>query len=490
MQRFCILIDGIWRDAENGVVFASENPYLGQDWAEIPDCGAADVEAAVDAAARAFDSGVWSGMKASARGLVLMRIADIVEQNAEHLARIEVQDNGKLLAEMVNQCRYMANWYRYFGGMADKVEGRVPPIDKDGVFAFVRHEPIGVCALITPWNSPLLLLAWKLAPALAAGNTVVIKPSEFTSASTLELLRLIEPAGLPAGVVNVVTGTGRAVGEPLVTHPRVRKIAFTGGVESGRRINELAARDFKRVTLELGGKSPNIVFPDADLDAATLGIISGVFAATGQTCIAGSRLLLHEDIHDAVLEKVLARVRNVRIGDPLDPETEIAPVATRAQKARILDYIRIGVEDGATLALGAENLERGMADNLVSPTLFTGVDNRMRIAQEEIFGPVLCVLRFRDEDEAVRIANDTVFGLAAGIWTSDMSRALRMSEKVRAGTVWVNTYRATSYTAPFGGLGQSGIGRESGSRAIHEYLEEKAVWLAEPKLVANPFIRR
>jgi len=490
MQRYRILIDGQWRDAAGGAVFASENPYLGEPWAEIPDCGKTDVDAAVDAAARAFDSGVWSGMKASARGLILLRIADIVEQNAEHLARVEVRDNGKLFAEMVNQCRYMANWYRYFGGLADKVEGRVPPIDKDGVFTFVRHEPIGVCALITPWNSPLLLLAWKLAPALAAGNTVVIKPSEFTSASTLELLRLIEPAGLPAGVVNVVTGTGPAVGEPLVTHPRVRKIAFTGGVAAGRRINELAALDFKRVTLELGGKSPNIVFPDADLDAAALGIISGVFAATGQTCIAGSRLLLHEDIYDAVLEKVLARVRDVRIGDPMDPETEIAPVATRAQKARILDYIRIGVEEGATLTLGAENLDRGMADNLVAPTLFTGVDNSMRIAQEEIFGPVLAVLRFRDEDEAVRIANDTVFGLAAGVWTSDMSRALRMSERLRAGTVWVNTYRATSYTAPFGGHGHSGIGRESGSQAIYEYLEEKAVWLAEPKVVANPFIRR
>ena len=490
MQRYDILIEGIWRQAAAGAVMPSDNPFTGAAWAEVPACDATDVDAAVAAAARAFAAGDWPAMTASARGAMLVRIADIVAANAEALARAEVRDNGKLYSEMLNQCRYLAEWYRYFGGLADKVEGRVPPIDKPGVLNLVRYEPVGVCALITPWNSPLLLLAWKLAPALAAGCTVVIKPSEFTSTSTLEFLRLIESAGLPPGVVNIVTGDGPGVGAALVAHPKVRKIAFTGGEAAGRAINEIAARDFKRVTLELGGKSPNIVFADADLEAAALGVISGVFAATGQTCIAGSRLLVQEGLHDALLTRVIDRVKGVQLGDPMDPATEIAPVATKAQKEKILGYIRLGIEEGATLALGADNLERGMEDNFVSPTIFTGVDNAMRIAQEEIFGPVLCVIPFRDADEAAAIANDTPYGLAAGVWTSDMTTAIAMSERVRAGTVWINTYRATSYTTPFGGAGASGLGRENGSRAILEYLEEKSVWFAEPKVVANPFSRR
>ncbi len=492
METFRVLIDGTWQAAASGETFTTENPFLGTVWAEVPRCAAADVDAAVAAAKRTFDARVWAGMTATARGTVLCRIADLVETHAETLAQCEVRDNGKLYAEMLNQCRYMANWYRYYGGLADKIEGRVPPIDKEGVFNYVRYEPVGVCALITPWNSPLFLLAWKLAPALAAGCSVVIKPSEFTSTSTLKFLELLDDVGLPPGVVNVITGFGAEVGEALVSHPDVRKIAFTGGETTGRRINEIAARGFKRVTLELGGKSPNIIFPDANLEAAVLGVISGVFAATGQTCIAGSRLLVHQDIHDIVVARLIARLEGVRLGDPMDPETEIAPVATRPQRDRILAHIRAGVEQGARLVLGSDNLARGDGDrdNFVSPTIFVDVDNAMAIAQEEIFGPVLCVIPFRDIDEAVVIANAVEYGLAAGVWTSSIETAIAMSDRLQAGTVWVNTYRATSYTTPFGGVKNSGVGRENGRDAIFEYLEEKSVWIAQPKIVANPFLRR
>ena len=491
MQTYRMFVDGDWCEAAGGERFATANPYTGQDWAGVPLGGAEDVNRAVEAAHRAFTSGDWPRWTASDRGAALHKLAGLIADHSDRLAEIEVRDNGKLIAEMANQCRSMANWYAYYGGLADKVEGSVPPIEKPGVVNMVRYEPLGVCALITPWNSPLLLLAWKLAPALAAGNTVVIKPSEYTSSSTLELMHLVEEAGFPPGVVNVVTGYGAAVGMPLVTHPLVRKVAFTGGEAAGRAINEAAARDFKRVTLELGGKSPNIVFDDADLDAAVPGAVSGIFAASGQTCIAGSRLLLQEGIYDAFLERLVAMASAARLGDPMDAATNISPVATKAQHERILSYIAIAKGEGATCILGGRPAQpEGSGGHFVEPTIFTQVRSHMRIAQEEVFGPVLAVMGFSDEDEALRIANDTAFGLAAGVWTNDLSRALRMSRRLMAGTVWVNTYRSTSYTTPFGGYKASGLGRENGAEAIKEYLQPKSIWLAEPQVVANPFIRR
>ncbi|EPX76643.1 Aldehyde dehydrogenase [Salipiger mucosus DSM 16094] len=484
-------IGGDWLPAENGETFASANPYTGEDWARFPRAGARDVDRAVQAAHAAFTEGDWPRWTASARGAALVRLSGLIAENADRLAEIEVRDNGKLLAEMSNQCRYMANWYAYYGGMADKVEGRVPPIDKPGVVNMVTYEPVGVCALITPWNSPLLLLAWKLAPALAAGNTVVIKPSEYTTASTVELMHLVEAAGIPPGVVNVVTGFGQEAGMPLVTHPLVRKVAFTGGEAAGREINAAAARDFKKVTLELGGKSPNIVFDDADLDAAVPGAVSGIFAASGQTCIAGSRLLLHESLHDEFLDRLVGLAKAARLGDPMDPETNISPVATAAQHDKILSCIETARGEGARCVLGGNSARpAGSGGYFVEPTIFDGVRNDMRIAQEEVFGPVLSVLTFRDEHEAVAIANDVLYGLAAGVWTCDLNRALRMSRRLQAGTVWVNTYRSTSYTTPFGGWKRSGLGHENGREAIMEYLQPKSVWLAEPQVVANPFIRR
>ncbi len=342
LAKYQTYIDGKWCDAATGKRFQSYNPYTAEAWAEIPDCTAEDVGRAVDAAHRAFTTGPWPGMTQTARGKLLRRIADLAEKNAEYLAGIEVKDNGKLISEMLIQCKYLVEWYNYFGGLADKITGSIVPIDKPDHFTYTLREPLGVCAFILPWNSPLLLVAYKLAPALATGNTVVIKPSEFTSASTLEFVRLVlEPAGVPPGVVNVITGSGAVVGEPLVTHPKVAKVAFTGGSATGARVNELAARTFKKVSLELGGKSPNIVFDDAVIDDAVNGAVSGIFAATGQTCIAGSRLLLQESIHDQFMEKLITLAKTARLGDPSKFETQVGPVTTPPQYQKILGYIDI-----------------------------------------------------------------------------------------------------------------------------------------------------
>jgi aldehyde dehydrogenase (NAD+) len=360
------------------------------------------------------------------------------------------------------------------------------------VLNVTQLEPVGVTACITPWNSPLLLMAWKVAPALAAGNAVVIKPSEFTSASTLEFAKVCEEAGLPPGLVNVVTGFGAECGEPLVAHPLVRKIAFTGGESGGRHVNIAAARDFKHTTLELGGKSANIVLDDARLDDAVSGAISGIFAATGQTCIAGSRLLLHESIHDEFIEKLLALAGQARFGDPMDPATQIGPVTTEPQFRKVVDYLRIAKEEGARCLMGGEVAQQPPGANgfFVQPTIFADVRPEMRIAQEEVFGPVLSVIRFSSDEEAIAIANGTPYGLAAGLWTESLRRAVHFSKRLAAGTVWVNTYRSTSYTTPFGGVKSSGLGRENGMDAIREYLQVKSVWFYTGGPVANPYIRR
>jgi len=375
--------------------------------------------------------------------------------------------------------------------LADKVEGSVIPSDKPGIFNFTRYEALGVIGMITPWNSPLLLLAWKLAP-LAAGNTAVVKPSEYTSASTLEFMNLIEEVGFPKGVVNTVTGFGLEVGSPLVDHPNVDKIAFTGSDVSGQKIYEAAAKKIMPVTLELGGKSPNIVFEDADFEAAVMGVISGIFAATGQTCIAGSRLLVQKSIHDKFVERLINVAKEAKIGDPMSTETHVGPVTTQPQYQKIIDYIEIAKKENAKCVLGGKPYTGPGAKGkqFIEPTIFTGVTNEMRIAQEEVFGPVLSVIPFDTEEDAVRIGNDIDFGLAAGVWTNDIGRALRMSEKLRAGTIWVNTYRAVSFTSPFGGYKRSGEGRESGKDAIKEFLQVKSVWIAQQTTTENPFIMR
>ncbi|MGR8947547.1 MAG: aldehyde dehydrogenase [Gammaproteobacteria bacterium] len=494
IPKFEAYINGKRTAPVGGEYFETVNPYTSKVWAEVARCREQDVDAAVDAAHQAFIKGDWPAMTPTQRGALLRRFGDLLGENADELARFEVRDNGKLISEMAAQCAYIPQWYYYYGGLADKVEGSVIPSDKADIFNYTRHEPLGVIAAITPWNSPLLLLSFKLAPALAAGNTVVIKPSEFTSTSTLRFVELFKKAGFPDGVVNVVTGFGAEVGARLVEHPKIAKVAFTGGSESGTRVYQAAAAGLKPCTLELGGKSPNIIFDDADLDDAVKGAISGIFAATGQTCIAGSRLLVQSSIYEEFVTKLVAFAKTAQMGDPMDPNTQVGPVTTPPQYQKILEYIRIAQQEGAETLLGggpAENQpECGDSEYFIQPTIFGGVTNDMRIAQEEVFGPVLSIIKFDDEEQAIEIANDIAFGLAAGVWTQSIKRAVKVSNAIRAGTVWVNTYRAVSFTSPFGGYKQSGLGRENGAEAIKEYLQTKSVWISTASDVPNPFVMR
>ena len=489
LPQYQHFINGAYVPPATGEYFDTEDPYTGEAWARIARGSAADVDAAVAAAKAAFE-GPWGALTPTRRGQLLRRLADLVIEHAPRLAEIEQRDNGKLSSEVVAQVRYMGEYFHYYAGLADKVESKVIPTDKPGVFTYTRYEAKGVVAIITPWNSPLTLTSWKLAPALAAGCVAVIKPSEFTSASMLEFAALFEQAGFPPGVVNVVTGFGPEVGEPLVSHPDVPHIGFTGGELAGKRIYEAAARNLKTVTLELGGKSPNIIFDDADLDQAVKGVVSGIFAASGQSCQAGSRVLVQEGIHDELVRRLIDFVGTAKLGDPTQPDTQIGPIATRPQFEKILGYIQVARDEGAQCVLGGKARSDLGAGQFIEPTIFTGVDNRMRIAQEEVFGPVLCIIPFKDEADAIRIGNDILYGLAGAVWTRSLHRALYVTERLKAGTVWVNNYRATSVTTPFGGFKRSGIGRESGSDAIYEYLDTKSVWISTDLDVPNPFIRR
>ena len=482
-------IDGVWHAAQSGSSFASYNPFTAEPWATIPEASADDVDHAVTAAQRAFPG--WSKTSATQRGAMLVQLGLELARHGGELLAVEVRDNGKIISEAAAQLREIPHWYSYYGGLADKIQGSVIPTEKPDMLNYTKHEPIGVVAAITAWNSPLLQLSFKLAPALAAGNCVVVKPSEFASASTLEFMKIVESCGFPPGVINVVTG-GRSVGSALVGHPGVGQISFTGSDRTGRHIYETAARGLKRVSLELGGKSPNIVFADARLDAALPGAVSGIFAAAGQSCTAGSRLLVHRSIHDEFVERLVAFASSARLGNPSSYETQIGPIATEQQLRKIGGYIELGRAEGAECRLGGgypASAERGNGW-FVEPTIFSGVTNGMRIAREEIFGPVLSVIPFADDEEAVAIANDTEFGLAAGVWTQDIGRAISMIERLQAGTVWVNTYRSISYMAPFGGYKSSGVGRENGRDSIYEYLQTKSAFISTGGSVANPFIIR
>ncbi|HEY0682890.1 MAG TPA: aldehyde dehydrogenase [Steroidobacter sp.] len=477
MKRYGHYIGGNELAPRGGRYLGTENPYTCETWAEVARGDADDVNAAVSAAKAAFANPAWSGITASKRGALLRKVADLIAEEAPRLAQIEQRDNGKLASEVNAQVRYVSDYFHYYAGLADKVQGHVIPNDKGGALTYIRYEPKGVIGIITPWNSPLTLTSWKLAPALAAGCTAVIKPSEFTSCAIVEFADLFRRAGFPDGVVNVVTGLGEEVGAPLVSHPEVAHVGFTGGEAAGVRVYELAARGLKTVTLELGGKSPNIIFEDADFDQALNGVFSGIFAASGQSCQAGSRLLLQRSIYDRFVERLVAFTQSIRLGDPSLADTQMGPIATRPQFEKILKYIEIAKKEGARCVAGGK-ARPDLGGQFVEPTVFTDVDMRMRIAQEEVFGPVLCVIPFEDEADAVRIGNDVAFGLAAAVWTRDLQRAMSMTSKLKAGTVWVNNYRATSFTAPFGGMKRSGVGRESGMDAVREYLDTKCVWIA------------
>jgi aldehyde dehydrogenase (NAD+) len=483
-----MLIGGEWEPASSGRTFETVNPYTGRTWATAPEAGADDVDRAVRAAREAFDSGPWGRMTGTERARLIRRLAELIADRADELARIESTDNGKLLREMAGQMAALPEWYFYFAGAADKIHGDTIPSDKPNFFVYTRREPAGVVAMVVPWNSPLLLLSWKLAAALAAGCTVVAKPAEQTPASTLEFARLLDEAGFPPGVFNVVTG-GADTGRALVAHPGVDKVAFTGSTETGTSVMRDAAGHLAKVSLELGGKSPNIVFGDSDLEAAANGVVAGIFAATGQTCMAGSRLFVHESAHDELVERVAARAREIKLGDPLAEDTEMGPVAFEAQLEKIVEFIRSGGEEGASLVCGGRRPDtEALRDGFfIEPTIFAGVGRDMAIAREEIFGPVLSVMRFGDEDEVIARANDTRFGLAAGVWTTDVRRAHRVAHALRAGTVWINAYRVVSFNAPFGGYKQSGIGRENGLASLEEYTETKTVWVELSGATRDPF---
>lgn len=491
LQRYQMFIDGQWTDAADGCTFTSLNPATGEDWAEVPEATAADVDRAVLAAHRAFSKGEWANTLPTARGKYLRRLADLLAGASEDLGRIETLDTGKMLKETRWQAKYVAEFFHFFAGAADKVMGHTLPIDKPDMLAMTLREPLGVVAAIVPWNSQLFLAAVKIGPALAAGNTVVLKASEHASAPMLAFARLVDEAGFPPGVFNVVTGHGDPCGRVLTSHPLVQRISFTGGPESARHIVHNAASNLAQLSLELGGKSPFLVFEDADLESAVNGSIASIFGAAGQSCVAGSRLYLQEKVADRFLDTMVQRARQIRIGDPLLEETQMGPLATRGQLAHIEREVAFAQEEGSRLLTGGKRPADHNRGLYYEPTIIECRGQNARIVDTELFGPVLSVLRFRDEDEVVRLANQSRHGLAAGVFTRDGARALRVTRQLRAGIVWVNTYRVVSPIAEFGGFKESGYGREGGLQAIYDYTRPKTVWInTSDQPMANPFVMR
>jgi acyl-CoA reductase-like NAD-dependent aldehyde dehydrogenase len=472
-----LFIAGEWVDAQSGATFETRNPATGEVITSVAEADAADIDAAV-AAARAALDGPWRRMDAADRGAILWKISDLIAARANELARLESLDNGKPLREAQIDLRATVDAFRYYAGWATKLEGETIPV-RGNVLNYTLREPVGVVGAIIPWNFPLLMAAWKVAPALACANAVVLKPAEQTPLSALELAAIATEAGVPAGVLNVVPGFGETAGAAMVRHPGVDKIAFTGSTAVGRIIMREAADTLKKVSLELGGKSPNIVLRDADLDAASRGAFAGIFYNMGQACTAGSRLIVDASVKDQLLEYIVERARKMQPGDPLDPKTRMGPVISEEQLDRVMGYIEQGRAEGANLVTGGSRAMYGgeMRGYWLEPTVFDGVTPEHVIAREEIFGPVLATLSFDDEDQAIAIANDTIYGLAAGIWTRDIRKAHRFARAVNAGTVWINTYHPLDAASPFGGYKQSGFGRELGRYALDLYTQVKSVWV-------------
>lgn len=489
LKHYKMFIGGKWVDAISGKNFETINPYTGKPWAVVPEGEAEDIDRAVKAARKAFEEGEWPSMLPRDRGRLLRKLASLIRRDADNLAITETTDNGKVIRESNAQMAIISDNYDYFGGWADKIYGDVIPVDRPDMLNYTLREPIGVVGAILAWNSPLMLATLKMSPALASGNTIVLKPAEQTPVTALCLAKLVEESGIPPGVVNVVTGYGETAGAALAAHRGVDKVSFTGGTKTGQLVAQAAGANITRLSLELGGKSPNIVFQDADIEAAANGVLAGIFAAAGQTCIAGSRLFVHRDVKDALLGKVVARARTIKLGDPTDPQTEMGPLAFETQLQKVKYYLKKGLEEGAKLLCGGKEPDDPALSNglFVEPTVFDRVDNKMSIACDEIFGPVLSVLEFTDDDEVVALANDTKYGLAAGVWTSNIQRAHTVSRRLRAGTVWINEYRLVSCTMPFGGYRTSGYGRENGFEVLRDYTQLKSVWVELAGRSRDPF---
>lgn len=476
-ETYQLFIDGKWRPAADGATMPAINPYNQEVHAHIPVATADDVAEAVTAGRRAFDAG-WGRTTPAARAKLMNRLADLIDADADRLALLETTDNGKVIRETGNQMGYAANLFRYYAAWADKMTGDLVPLNQTDTAGMALREPYGVIACITAWNSPVAILCNTLPAALAAGNCVIVKPSEHASVTTLEIARLCEKAGFPAGVVQVVTGAGD-VGAALSGSPRIDKVSFTGSPGVGRIIAQTAGANLKSVTMELGGKSPNIVFDDADFERALIGALAGIFGATGQTCIAGSRLLVQRGVYDRMVEGLAARAAQIRMGDPRLAETEMGTAANEPQFNKILSFIEAAKGDGARLVAGGgradgPGLKKGF---FIQPTIFADVRNDMKVAAEEIFGPVLSIIPFDDEEEAVQIANDTPYGLASGVWSQNIDRCMRMMRSIRSGVVWVNTYRVAAPQLPFGGMKDSGYGRVRGHAGILEFTQTKTVFI-------------
>lgn len=469
-----LFIDGSWHESADGQTFETINPATGEVLAHVHEAREKDIDRAVEAAVKAFEEGSWSKISASDRSKLMHRLADLMERDFEVLAQLDTLDNGKPIQEMRNADLPGAiDQLRYFAGWTTKMTGQTIPVSKS-FFNYTRHEPVGVVGQIIPWNFPIMMALWKIAPALATGCTIILKPAEQTPLSALYLGKLIEEAEFPKGVINIVPGFGKSAGDALVKHPKVNKIAFTGSTGVGKAIMKEAANTMKRVTLELGGKSPNIILPDADLDKAIPGVFSGIMANQGEVCCAGSRAYIPEHMYDEVMARLADYAKNVKLGNGLSEDTEMGPLVSKRQQDIVTSYIQKGIEEGANLLAGGETLDKGY---FVAPTVFSQVEDHMTIAQEEIFGPVVACMPYKTIDEVIERANNSPYGLGAGLWTENLKNAHVVADKLKAGSVWVNCYNLTNAAVPFGGYKQSGIGREMGSYALENYTEVKSVWI-------------